>query len=190
RPPRGRRRRLLPHPRRALPSRDALLGLLLSLVRVPDDVSPPRARHPSWRGRSAVDVPRLLVARRPRPRRAPGRLGPAPAPAERRLRMATETKVPVLPAKGGSFLVEDRRPEEIFTPEDFTDEQKMIADTAAGYMGRDVMPRLGEILALKYETTRELLRKAGELGLLGIEIPEAYGGVGPGQGSGGRVAEG
>jgi alkylation response protein AidB-like acyl-CoA dehydrogenase len=103
--------------------------------------------------------------------------------------MATDTKVPVLAAKGGSFLVEDRRPEEIFTPEDFTDEQKMIADTAAEYMDRDVMPRLGEILALKYETTRELLRKAGELGLLGIEIPEAYGGLGLDKVSGCLVSE-
>jgi alkylation response protein AidB-like acyl-CoA dehydrogenase len=103
--------------------------------------------------------------------------------------MATETRVPVVAAKGGSFLVEDRRPDEVFTPEDFTDEQRMIADTAAEYMERDVMPRLPEILALKYETTRELLRKAGELGLLGIEIPEEYGGLGLDKVSGCLVSE-
>jgi alkylation response protein AidB-like acyl-CoA dehydrogenase len=103
--------------------------------------------------------------------------------------MATETRVPVLAAQGGSFLVEDRTPDEVFTPEDFTDEQRMIAETAAEYMERDVMPRLPEILALKYEATRELLRKAGELGLLGIEIPEEYGGLGLDKVSGCLVSE-
>ncbi len=103
--------------------------------------------------------------------------------------MATETRVPVLAAKGGSFLVEDRSPDEVFTPEDFSDEQRMIAETAAEYMERDVMPRLPEILALNYETTRELLRKAGELGLLGIEIPEEYSGIGLDKVSGCLVSE-
>ena len=45
--------------------------------------------------------------------------------------MATDTQVPVATVKGGSFLIEDRLPEEIFTPEDFSDEQRMIAETAA-----------------------------------------------------------
>jgi alkylation response protein AidB-like acyl-CoA dehydrogenase len=92
--------------------------------------------------------------------------------------MATETTTPIVAARGGSFLVEDRSPDEVFTPEDFTDEQRMIADTAAEFMEKAVRPRLGEILALEYEATRELLRKAGELGLLGVEIPEEYGGLG------------
>jgi alkylation response protein AidB-like acyl-CoA dehydrogenase len=81
-------------------------------------------------------------------------------------------------ARGGSFLVEDRAPEQVFTPEDFTEEQRMIGETAADFMQNEVLPRLSEILALKYETTRGLLRKAGELGLLGVEIPEEYGGLG------------
>ncbi len=92
--------------------------------------------------------------------------------------MATDTRVPVVAAKGGSFLTEGRTPEEVFTPEDFSDEQRMIADTAAEFMEKEVLPRLPEILSLKYEATRELIRKAGELGLLGIEIPEEYGGLG------------
>src|SRR6185295_8654660 len=92
--------------------------------------------------------------------------------------MATDTRVPVVAAKGGSFLTEDRLPGEVFTPEDFSDEQRMIADTAAEYMEKEVVPRLPEIYALKYEATRELIRKAGDLGLLGIEIPEEYGGLG------------
>lgn len=92
--------------------------------------------------------------------------------------MATETKVPVAAFRGGSFLIEDHQPEDVFTPGDFTEEQRMIGETAAAFMQNEMAPRLPEILALKYEATRELLRKAGDLGLLGIEIPEEYGGMG------------
>jgi alkylation response protein AidB-like acyl-CoA dehydrogenase len=103
--------------------------------------------------------------------------------------MATDTQAPVVAARGGSFLIEDRTTEEIFTPEDFTEEQRMIGDTAAEFMEKEMMPRLEEILALKYETTRGLLRKAGELGLLGVEVPEAYGGLGLDKVSGCLVSE-
>jgi alkylation response protein AidB-like acyl-CoA dehydrogenase len=92
--------------------------------------------------------------------------------------MATDTQAPVVAAKGGSFLIEDRALEEVFTPEDFSEEQRMIGETAGEFMDKEVMSRLGDILALKYEATRALLRKAGELGLLGIEIPEEHGGLG------------
>jgi alkylation response protein AidB-like acyl-CoA dehydrogenase len=103
--------------------------------------------------------------------------------------MATETQPVVLAARGGSFLIEDRTPAEVFTPEDFTDEQRMIADTAADFMDKEMAPRIPEILALKYEVTRELLRKAGELGLLGLEVPEEYGGAGLDKVSGCLVSE-
>jgi alkylation response protein AidB-like acyl-CoA dehydrogenase len=103
--------------------------------------------------------------------------------------MATETRPVVLAARGGSFLIEDRAPEEVFTPEDFSDEQRMIADTAAEFMEKEMVPRLPEILSLKYEATRDLLRKAGELGLLGLEIPEEYGGGGLDKVSGCLVSE-
>jgi alkylation response protein AidB-like acyl-CoA dehydrogenase len=103
--------------------------------------------------------------------------------------MATETKVPTVAARGGSFLVEDRLPEEIFTLEDLSEEQRMIRDTASEFMEKEMMPRIPEILGLKYEVTRELLRKAGELGLLGIEIPEEYGGLGLDKTSGCLVSE-
>jgi alkylation response protein AidB-like acyl-CoA dehydrogenase len=92
--------------------------------------------------------------------------------------MATETTTPIVAARGGSFLVEDRSPEEVFTPEDFSDEQRMIGETAGDFVKSEVLPRVDRILALDYETTRSLLRKAGELGLLGVEIPEEYGGLG------------
>jgi alkylation response protein AidB-like acyl-CoA dehydrogenase len=92
--------------------------------------------------------------------------------------MATETTTQVVAARGGSFLVEDRSPDEVFAPEDFSDEQRMIGQTAADFVESEVVPRIPDILALKYEATRDLLRKAGELGLLGVEIPEEYGGLG------------
>jgi len=103
--------------------------------------------------------------------------------------MATDTQTPVLAARGGSFLIEERKLEEVFTPEDFSEEQRMIGEAAAEFMDKEMVPRLPEILALKYEATRELLRKAGELGLLGVEIPEAYGGLGLDKVSGCLVSE-
>ncbi len=103
--------------------------------------------------------------------------------------MATDTRTPVLAARGGSFLIEERLPEEVFTPEDFTAEQKMIGETAEDFMETEMAPRIPELLALRYETTRELFRKAGELGLLGIEVPEAYGGLGLDKVSGCLVSE-
>jgi alkylation response protein AidB-like acyl-CoA dehydrogenase len=103
--------------------------------------------------------------------------------------MATDTKVPTVAARGGSFLVEDHPPDEVFTLEDLSEEQRMIRDTANEFMEKEMMPRIPEILSLKYEVTRELLRKAGDLGLLGVEIPEEYGGLGLDKVSGCVVAE-
>ena len=68
--------------------------------------------------------------------------------------MATETQPTVMAARGGSFLIEDRTPAEVFTPEDFSEEQHMIADTAEEFMEKEMAPRLPEILSLKYEATR------------------------------------
>src|SRR4051812_15917498 len=85
---------------------------------------------------------------------------------------------PIIAAQGGSFLVEDRTPDEIFTPEDITDEQRMIGQTCADWMEKDVLPQLPRILKLDYELIRTLFNKAGALGLLGIEVPEEYGGLG------------
>ncbi len=94
--------------------------------------------------------------------------------------MATEAKAidPVVAAKGGSFLIEDRAPGEVFTPEDFTEEQVMIGRTTDEFIANELVPRLPQLVKLDYELNRELLRKAGELGLVGVEIPEEYGGLG------------
>src|SRR5436305_605940 len=80
--------------------------------------------------------------------------------------------------KGGEFLIADRTPDDIFTPEDISDEQRMFARTAEEFLRKEVIPREDEIYAKNYATHRELMRKAGELGLLSIDIPEAYGGLG------------
>ncbi len=103
--------------------------------------------------------------------------------------MATNAADPVVAAKGGSFLIEDRAPDEVFTPEDFTEEQVMIGQTADDFMVKELVPRLPELLKLDYALSRELLRKAGELGLLGVEVPEEYGGLGLDKVSGCLVAE-
>jgi alkylation response protein AidB-like acyl-CoA dehydrogenase len=103
--------------------------------------------------------------------------------------MATDTQAPVIAATGGSFLIEDRTPDEVFTPEDFTEEQVMIGQTADEFMQKELMPRLDDLLKLDYDLSRELLRKAGEVGLLGVELPEEYGGLGLDKVSGCLVAE-
>src|SRR4051794_19532060 len=89
----------------------------------------------------------------------------------------TETRIAATAAKGGSFLIEERRPEEIFTPEDFTDEHRQIARTALDFTTNEVMPAAREIEAKDFAVTRALLRKAGELGLMSVDVPEAYGGL-------------
>ena len=79
--------------------------------------------------------------------------------------------------KGGSFLLEERRPEDVFTPEDFSEEHRQIAKTTVEFTTNEVMPQAAEIEAKNFEVTRSLLRKAGELGLMSVDVPEAYGGL-------------
>jgi alkylation response protein AidB-like acyl-CoA dehydrogenase len=78
---------------------------------------------------------------------------------------------------GGAFLIEDARPEDVFTPEDFTDEQRQIAQTTGEFAENSVLPRVSEIEAKDFAVTRALLREAGDLGLLGVDVPEQYGGL-------------
>ncbi|WP_139990721.1 acyl-CoA dehydrogenase family protein [Paenibacillus paridis] len=79
---------------------------------------------------------------------------------------------------GGRFVVEDSVPESVVTPEDFTEEQRMMGDAAQQFLETEITPRDAELEALDYDLTTELMRKAGELGLLGADVPEAYGGLG------------
>lgn len=80
--------------------------------------------------------------------------------------------------RGGAFLIEDCLPSEVFTPEDITDEQRMFARAAEEFLRKEVLTREDEIYSKNWAVTRELMRKAGELGLLSIDIPEKYGGLG------------
>ena len=82
--------------------------------------------------------------------------------------------------KGGSFLIESRHPEEVFTPEDLTDQQKLIARTTIDFTKHEVLPRIADLEdhSQKHQLSRELLRRAGELGLTAVDIPIDYGGLG------------
>src|SRR5271167_1624726 len=90
--------------------------------------------------------------------------------------MAT-TAVPQTKISGGSFLLEDRKPDEIFTPEDFTEQHLLIAQTAEEFAVNEIVPNIEKMEHKDFSITRELLKKAGELGLSSAEIPEAYGGL-------------
>jgi alkylation response protein AidB-like acyl-CoA dehydrogenase len=79
---------------------------------------------------------------------------------------------------GGQFLIHSIGPDDIFTREDLTDEQRLFGRTAAEFMRNEVVPREARIYAHDWTLTRELLRKAADLDLLRLEIPEAYGGLG------------
>jgi len=78
--------------------------------------------------------------------------------------------------KGGEFLVTDALPEEVFTPEDFTKEHRLIGRSADEFGLGEIEPRREELEGLDPELVKLLLRKAGELGFLSTDIPEIYGG--------------
>ncbi len=90
--------------------------------------------------------------------------------------MAT-TAAPRVTIAGGSFLLESRRPEEVFAPEDFNEQHRLIAQTAEEFAQNEIVPHIEKMEHKDFSVTRELLKKAGELGLSGVEIPEAYGGL-------------
>src|SRR5262249_60666378 len=101
--------------------------------------------------------------------------------------MATTT-LPRATMKGGSFLIESCRPEEIFTPADLSDDQKLVGRTAEEFVTKEILPLAHELEQHKEGAMATLLREAGELGLLGGGVPEAYGGSGPGKISGTLLA--
>ncbi len=80
--------------------------------------------------------------------------------------------------KGGEFLIRASEASEIFIPEEFTEEQKMMAQATQDFIDHEVTPLIDRLEKGEYDLGRVLLKKAGELGLLGISIPEAYGGLG------------
>src|SRR5580692_8292935 len=92
--------------------------------------------------------------------------------------MATLTITTKPAAKGGSFLLETALPQEVFTPADLTDDQKLIGQTAEEFVVKEVLPLVKELENKKPGLMPQLVKKAGEVGLLGGGIPEQYGGAG------------
>jgi len=88
-----------------------------------------------------------------------------------------ERAVAGIPA-GGGFLIEATEHAEVFTPEDFTEEHRMIAQTVRDFEAQEVLPNLERLEHQDWELTRALLRKLGDLGILGVDVPEEYGGTG------------
>jgi alkylation response protein AidB-like acyl-CoA dehydrogenase len=87
------------------------------------------------------------------------------------------TAVPKARISGGSFLLEERRPDEVFTPEDFSEQHLLIAQTAEEFANNEIVPHIEKMEHKDFSVTRDLLKKAGELGLSSVEIPETYGGL-------------
>jgi alkylation response protein AidB-like acyl-CoA dehydrogenase len=92
--------------------------------------------------------------------------------------MSTELEKQALPVlAGGGFLIEEREPGEVFTPEDLNEEQRMIAQTADEFVKNEVVPAADDLEKKDFALLVGLLRKAAELGLCSADIPEQYGGL-------------
>ena len=90
--------------------------------------------------------------------------------------MAAHTTTPAT-LRGGEWLLERSTPDAVFTPERLTDEHRLIASTADEFVDHEVLPHLDRLDAKDWTFARELLKRCGDLGLLGVDVPEAYGGV-------------
>src|SRR6266700_2995723 len=91
--------------------------------------------------------------------------------------MATATAVTLPKTKGCAFLIEERTPQEIFTPEDLTEEHRAIARAADEFWNKEVTPNLDEIVHGNHDLAVQVLKKSAELGLTAILTPERYGGM-------------
>jgi alkylation response protein AidB-like acyl-CoA dehydrogenase len=82
--------------------------------------------------------------------------------------------------KGGEFMIKDCSPQDIFTPEDFSEEQIMIKESVKEFIDREVWPHKEQFEKKDYALTKQCMQKAADLGFLGISVPEPYGGMGMG----------
>lgn len=82
--------------------------------------------------------------------------------------------------RGGQFLVKETNSDDVFTPEDFSEEQQMMRDSVKEFIDREIWPNKDRFEKKDYAFTEESMRKAGELGFLGVAVPEEYGGLGMG----------
>src|SRR6266566_3345290 len=78
---------------------------------------------------------------------------------------------------GGSFLLGSLTPDDVFTPEDFTEQHQLIGQTAEEFAQNEILANVEKMEHKDFSVSRALLKKAGELGLSAVEIPEAYGGL-------------
>jgi alkylation response protein AidB-like acyl-CoA dehydrogenase len=82
--------------------------------------------------------------------------------------------------RGGQFIVKETKCEDIFTPEDFSEEQLMMRDSVKEFVDKELWAHKDRFEKKDYAYTEECMKKAGDLGLLGVAVPEAYGGLGMG----------
>ena len=83
-----------------------------------------------------------------------------------------------LPRRGADWLVQDTSPADVFTPERLSDEHRLIAKTAAEFVTNEVAPALADLEKKNWAVARKLVARAGELGLIGVDVPEDVGGIG------------
>jgi alkylation response protein AidB-like acyl-CoA dehydrogenase len=89
----------------------------------------------------------------------------------------TASATPKTRIAGGNFLLAEAKPEGVFTPEDFSEQHQLIQQTAEEFAVKEIVPVADRIEQKEWSLSRELLRKAGELGLTSVDIPEEYGGL-------------
>ncbi|CDF79681.1 butyryl-CoA dehydrogenase [Formosa agariphila KMM 3901] len=82
--------------------------------------------------------------------------------------------------RGGQFLIKETLSEDVFTPEDFSEEQNMMKEAVIEFNDREIIPNKARFEAKDYALTEDVMRKAAELGFLGVSVPEEYGGLGMG----------
>lgn len=82
--------------------------------------------------------------------------------------------------RGGQYLIKETNSDTVFTPENFTEEQVMMRDSVKEFIDKEIWPNKERFEKKDYAFTEECMKKAGELGLLGVAVPEAYGGLGMG----------
>jgi len=90
--------------------------------------------------------------------------------------MPTTTATTIL--RGGEFLIQASEADAVFTPEQLTEEHRLIGQTAREFVDHEVLPALDRLEEKDWALARDLVRRGGGLGLLGVDVPEAYGGVG------------
>ena len=91
--------------------------------------------------------------------------------------MATTAATPQKKIVGGNFLIEETNPQDVFTPEDFNEQHQLIEQTAEEFSQQEILPNADRIEHKDFAFSRELLKKAAELGLTNVDIPEEYGGA-------------